>query len=76
MENYRGINLVNECYKLYSKILNEKLKAQAESSFWVARMDSEKADHVSIQFSMKSVTEFNMETHFAFPEKVTKCGKL
>jgi hypothetical protein len=30
VENYRGINLVNKCYKLYSKILNEKLKARAE----------------------------------------------
>ena len=29
VENYRGISLVNACYKLYSKILNEKLKAQA-----------------------------------------------
>jgi hypothetical protein len=28
VENYRGINLVNECYKLYSKILNGKLKGQ------------------------------------------------
>jgi len=28
-ENYRGINLVNKCYKLYSKILTEKLKARA-----------------------------------------------
>jgi len=28
MENYGGINLLNTCYKLYSKILNDKLKAQ------------------------------------------------
>jgi hypothetical protein len=28
--NYRGIGLLNACYELYSKFLNEKLKAQAE----------------------------------------------
>ena len=28
--NYRGISLFNACYKLYSKILNEKLKARTE----------------------------------------------
>jgi hypothetical protein len=30
VENYRGISLLNACFKLYSKILNEKLKTQAE----------------------------------------------
>jgi hypothetical protein len=33
-------------------------------------MDSEKADLISIQFSMKLVTEFNLETHFAFSDYV------
>jgi len=28
--NYRGISLLNACYELYSKLLYEKLKAQAE----------------------------------------------
>jgi hypothetical protein len=44
MENYRGISLLNACYKLYSKVLNEKLQAQADSSFWSARVDSKKVD--------------------------------
>jgi len=30
VENYRGISLLNACYKLYSKILTEKLKTRAE----------------------------------------------
>jgi len=43
VENYRVISLLNACYKLCSKILNEKLIVQAESSIWFARMDFEKA---------------------------------
>jgi len=30
VENYRGISLLYACYKLCSKILNEKLKALAD----------------------------------------------
>jgi hypothetical protein len=30
VENYRGISLLNAHYKICSKVLNEKLKAQAE----------------------------------------------
>jgi hypothetical protein len=30
VENYRGISLLCACYKLCSKILNEKLKALAD----------------------------------------------
>jgi hypothetical protein len=33
VECYRGIILFNACYKLYSKILKEELKAQAGISF-------------------------------------------
>ena len=29
VENYRGISLLNEYYKLYSNVLKEKLKTQA-----------------------------------------------
>jgi hypothetical protein len=29
-ENYKETGLLNACYKLYSKVLSEKLKAQAE----------------------------------------------
>jgi hypothetical protein len=38
-----GITLLNAYYKFYSKILNEKLKAQAEKFLLDARMDYEKA---------------------------------
>jgi hypothetical protein len=48
VENYRGIILLNACYKLYSKILKEELKARAGSSFCNATMDAKKAYLVSI----------------------------
>jgi len=42
VENYRGIILLNACYKLYSKILKEKLKTQAGSSFRNTTMYADK----------------------------------
>jgi hypothetical protein len=33
VENYTGINLLYACYKLCSKILNEKLKTLADKLF-------------------------------------------
>ena len=29
--SYRGINFLNSCYKIYTKILNEKLKKYSET---------------------------------------------
>jgi hypothetical protein len=48
VENYSGISLLNACYKLYSKIVNTKLKTQAEHFLCNARMDSEKTERASI----------------------------
>jgi hypothetical protein len=42
VENYRGISLINACYKIYKQIVNENLKAQAEMYTLNARMDSER----------------------------------
>jgi hypothetical protein len=40
-ENYRGINLLNTCYKIFSKILNGKLKKNIllKISYYNVRMD-------------------------------------
>jgi len=43
VEICRGISLLNSCYKLYSKILNEELQVRAEEFLWYAKMVCEKA---------------------------------
>jgi hypothetical protein len=52
VENYRKIGLLNACYKLYSKILNEKLGVQAGKLLLKCRNGFEEADLLSIYFSM------------------------
>ena len=50
MENYKGISLLNACFKLYSKSSNEKLESKSgEVPFGIARMDSMEADLASIR---------------------------
>jgi hypothetical protein len=65
MESCRGIGLLNACYKLYSKVLNEKLKAQAEY---------QGSPCIVPLFGMKLLVEkrryFNLETHSAFLDYV------
>jgi hypothetical protein len=79
LENYRGINLLNACYKLHSKILNEKFKARAEK-YLLACQNGFRKRRACIEplFSMELITppppprgrnrerEFNLETHLAF----------
>ena len=76
MENYRGISLLNEYYKMNSRILNENCKAIAENFFCYAKMDPEKTDFQSIHClawnylwgggTGRNRREFNFETHLAF----------
>jgi hypothetical protein len=60
VENCRGISLFNELYKLYSKVLNEKLLVQAEEFLWYAKM-------VCLSIWGR---QFNLETHLAFRDCV------
>jgi hypothetical protein len=47
-ENYRGIILLNTCYKIYSILLNNKLKTFAEHfALECQNVFLEKVDHVS-----------------------------
>ena len=43
-DNYRGINLLNTGYKIYSKIIARRLTAIAESDYQKSRTDLGKAD--------------------------------
>jgi hypothetical protein len=50
VENYRGISLLNVCYKLYSITVSEKLKASRRVSFGMPEWIPKKADlHRSIE---------------------------
>lgn len=69
--NYRGISLLSTAYKIYSKIINERLKLIAEvlleeeqSGFRKGRSCS---DNIFIlKRLIEKRREFNLETHIAF----------
>jgi hypothetical protein len=70
-ENYRGINLLNTCYKIFSKILDGKLKnitedflLECQNGFREGRSCTDSA--FSMKLLIKKRREFNLETHFAF----------
>jgi hypothetical protein len=48
LENCRLSSLLNACYKLYCKILNEKLRAQTENFLLECQSGFRKADLASI----------------------------
>jgi hypothetical protein len=70
-ENYRGINLLNTCYKIFSKILNKKLKnisedflLECQNGFRKGRSCTDSA--FCMKLLIEKRREFNLETHFAF----------
>jgi hypothetical protein len=70
-ENYRGVNLLNTCYKIFSKILNEKLKNISEDFLLECQNGFRKGRScIDSTFCMKLLIEkrreFNLETHFAY----------
>jgi hypothetical protein len=70
-ENYRGISLLNTCYKIYSRLLNNKLKTFAEQ-FPLECQNGFRKGRTCIDgvFTLKLLIErrreFNLETHMAF----------
>ena len=63
MENHRGISLLNACYKLYSKSLNEKLKARAEKYPLACQNVFQKGRaRIDPLFSMELLTERESES--------------
>jgi hypothetical protein len=53
-QNYRGISLLNACYKIYAKILNGKLKTYAKT-FLMEPQNGFRSGHSCIDpiFSLK-----------------------
>ena len=54
--NYKGINLVNTCYKIFAKILNDKL-----NSNWNPNADSLAEDNARAAFTLKFILEKEAE---------------
>ena len=70
-KNYRGISLLNSCYKIYAKILNGKLKLYSENFLDEEQCGFRKARScIDAAFTLKLLLEkrreFNLETHFLF----------
>lgn len=70
-ENYRGISLLNTSYKLYTKMINERLKTITEEIILEEQNGFRKGrscnDNVfTIKQIIEKRREFNQETHLAF----------
>jgi sorting nexin-29 len=70
-ENYRGISLLNMCYKICSRLLNEKLKKFTEQFLLECQNEFRKGRSCTDSiFTLKLLIEkrraFNLETHIAF----------
>jgi predicted RNA binding protein with dsRBD fold (UPF0201 family) len=81
VENYREICLLNTCYKIYSKVLNEKLKAQAEQFLLECQKGFQKGRSCiyplfSMELLIEKRREFNLETHLAFLDHVKAFYKV
>jgi predicted phosphoadenosine phosphosulfate sulfurtransferase len=70
-ENYRGINILNTCYKIYSKILNIKLQSYSEefitetqNGFRKGRSCTDRTFCLKLLFEKRR--EYNLETHLLF----------
>lgn len=69
--NYRGISLLNTVYKIYSKIINERLRKISESILIEEQAGFRKGrscmdDVFSLKQIIQKRREFNLETHLAF----------
>jgi hypothetical protein len=70
-KNYRGISILNTCYKIYSKILNMKLQKYSEAFITETQNGFRKVRSCTDPiFSLKFLTEkrreFNLETRLPF----------
>jgi hypothetical protein len=58
VENYRGISELKACYKVYSKVLNENLKAHTENFLLECQNGFQRARScIEPLFSMKLLVE-------------------
>ena len=70
-QNYRGISILNTCYKIYSKILNMKLQnyseifmTETQNGFRKRRSCTDPKFCLKLLFEKRR--DFNLETHLLF----------
>jgi hypothetical protein len=70
-KNYRGINILNTCYKICSKILNMKLQSYSEdfmtetqNGFWKGRSCTDPT--FCLKLLVEKWREYKLETHLLF----------
>jgi len=71
LQNYRGISILNTCYKIYSRILNTKLQnyseifiAETQNGFRKGRSCTDPTFCLNLLIEKRR--EFNLETHLLF----------
>ena len=70
-QNYRGISILNTCYKIYSRILNMKLRNYSEVFMTETQNGFRKGRSCTdptfcLKLFIEKRREFNVETHLLF----------
>jgi hypothetical protein len=70
-KNYRGISILNTCYKIYAKILNMKLQKYSEAFMTETQNRFRKGRSCTdptfcLKLLIEKRREFNLETHLLF----------
>jgi hypothetical protein len=81
VENYKGISQLKACYKVYSKVFNENMKAHTENFLLECQNGFQRGrSFISPLFSMKLIVEkrieYNLETHLPFIDNVNALDKV
>ena len=71
LKNYRGISLLNTCYKIYAKILAKRLAEHAEEKLSESQNGFRKGRSCTdasytVKLLMEKRIEYNLETHMCF----------
>jgi hypothetical protein len=70
-KNYRGISILNTCYKIYSKILNMKIQKYSKAYMTETPNGFQKGQSCTdptfcLKLLIEKTREFNLKTHLLF----------
>ena len=72
-QNYRGVSILNTCYKIHSKILNMKLQKYSEAFMTEIQNGFQKGRSCTdptfcLKLLIEKIREFNLKTHLLFTD--------